>query len=282
LSEFQSGYLEIESYELVRYLLKETGQENSDTVNPAQLLGFLKLDFEIIDIKEALAKEISIIKQAPRAVLSFPDKIIVLDNNLQSNRHRFSVLHEIAHYVLPTHQNEFYICDDKDLNPSTQFSFEREANDFAADLLFLGDRFILEANSAEICAATVKKLAGKRQASFEATARRLVEKNIRPCMLIVFKMVPERCSIDPDLEQKWVVHYCIASKAFKTKYCSEVSGEVPPDVALQLTESNRDISDSIHRSIPISFSTVGKGINIDFDIEYFYNKHNIFAFLIPN
>ena len=279
MTEFQPGYLEIEPFELVRYLLKESGQENINAINPAQVLDFLKLDYEIIDLDIIIQEGTVFAKKSPRAILSFSDKMIIVDNKLNENQSRFSFLHEIAHYVLPTHQKELYVCDDKDLDISTQYLFEKEANDFAADLLFIGDRFILEANSERICAGTVKILAEKYKASFEATARRLVIKNIRPCMLIVFKMIKDRYSINTNLNRKWVVHYCISSKAFKTKYFSEVSGDVPREIVLQITEPNRDISDSINMEIPISTHTTGKKTN--FAIEYFYNQYNIFAFLVP-
>lgn len=280
MSEFQANYLEIAPYELVRYLLKESGQENADTVNPTQLLEFLKLDCEIIDLKKSFTNDVFNIKQTPRAVLSFSDRLIVIDKVLKPNRSRFSVLHEIAHYVLPSHQNELYVCDDKDIDSFTHITFEKEANDFAAELLFLGNRFVLQANSEKICALTVKKLAERYQASFESTARRLVEKNIRPCMFIVFKESIDKCGIDLNLDQKCGVNYCIASKSFKTRYFTEVSGEVPADVVLHLTKTNRDIAYSIRREIKITTKTMNKLES--FDIEYFTNSYNIFAFVLPN
>ena len=279
MTELQPDYSEIEPFELVRYLLKESGQEHINSINPAQMLDFLKLDYEILDL-DTITQEIRYLtKKSPRAVLSFSDKIIIVDSKLNENQSRFSILHEIAHYVLPSHQKKLYVCDDKDLDISTQYSIEKEANDFAADLLFMGDRFILDANSERICADTVKKLAEKYKASFESTARRLVTKNIRPCMLLVFRVINDRYAINTNLSKKWIVHYCISSKAFKTKYFSSARGEVPDEVVAQLTEQTRDISDSIKTERSITIHKTGK--KSDFTVEYFYNQYNIFALLVP-
>ena len=68
----------------------------------------------------------------------------------------FSVLHEIGNYVLPHHEHALYVCDDVGLSFATRLVMEKEANEFAANLLFLGDRFSVEANCRQIDAKTVK------------------------------------------------------------------------------------------------------------------------------
>ena len=47
-------------------------------------------------------------------------------------------------FVLPHHEHSLYVCDDIGLSPATRLVFEKEAGEFAADLLFLGDRFALD------------------------------------------------------------------------------------------------------------------------------------------
>ena len=194
-------------------------------------------------------------------------------------RARFSVLHEIAHYVLPRHQHALYLCDDADLAVNTQSVLEKEANAFATDLLFMGDRFTLEANSHQVCAATVKRLATKYDASFEATARRLVERNIRPCMLVVFRRESDRSIIDPDLPAKWVVRYSIASSAFSTFCFGEVQrGQVPVEIAAAVTADRRDIAASEMVEVPTKLTDGSVQV---FQGEFFSNHHNIFCLLIP-
>lgn len=278
MSEFKVSYLEIEPAELVGYLLRESGQVERNSVNPIQILDCLKLDCELIDLKTVFPPEIVSMPETLRAMLSFPDKLIAIDSSLSKEQLRFSVLHEIAHYTLPSHQYTFYLCNDKGMGFSTQLLFEKEANEFAANLLFMGDRFTLEANSQKICAATVKLLAEKYEASFVATARRLAEKNFKPCMLIVFKRKSDRSSVDSDYPLQWEVHYCFASASFKTQYFTRLSGLAPLEVVIQLTKPEIDITNSICKVVQIASAS---GEPSHFDAEFFTNKYNIFAFLLP-
>jgi len=206
---------------------------------------------------------------------------VAVDSRLSQMRRRFSVLHEIAHYVLPSHEYSLYLCDEQGLGFSARLSFEQEANAFAADLLFCGDRFTLEVNSNSISASTVKQLAGRYRASFEATSRRLVEKNVRPCMLIVFRPSPTKRSSDLDAEPLWEKRYCIASPRFSAEHFTD-SGRavVPGPIARDLTEPGRNIADSIiDREVGVN--TVG-GERSLFNAEFFFNQYNIFCFLKPS
>ena len=137
----------------------------------------------------------------------------------------------------------------------------------------MGNRFTLEANSQKISVETVKRLGEKYNVSFEATARRLVEKSFRPCMLVVFEKESDRSCIDLDLEQTWKVRYCIASPSFKVRYFTGVQGKVPSDVVVQLTKTIVDIADSVNKEIPIN--------KFKFKVEFFTNTYNIFAFFVP-
>ena len=175
-------------------------------------LKFASFDFQIELPEEAKA---SVGGGKPRALISFADRLVATDTELNESRTRFSVLHEIGHFVLPKHQHKLYLCDDQGLNLSARLVLEKEASEFAADLLFLGDRFSLEANSLPISALTVKELATKYRASFEATARRLVEKSFQSCMLVAFKQESAQSRIDVHQLPIWSVKYCIASPSFQ-------------------------------------------------------------------
>ena len=273
VGDFKANYLEIEPRELAHHLLTESGQQNRNALNPGNIIDLLKLKHVIFDFDSAFPSESFLIRVKPRAMLSFQDRLIASDNKLSPERMRFSVCHEVAHYVLPSHQYSFYLCDKKGLSFSTQSILEKEANEFAVNLLFMGDRFALEANSQKISAETVKRLGEKYNVSFEATARRLVEKSFRPCMLVVFEKESDRSCIDLDLEQTWKVRYCIASPSFKVRYFTGVQGKVPSDVVVQLTKTIVDIADSVNKEIPINKSK--------FKVEFFTNTYNIFAFFVP-
>jgi len=213
------------------------------------------------------------------ALISFADRLVATDATLSDKKTRFSVLHEIGHFVLPKHQHTLYVCDDQGLSLSTRLVLEKEANEFAADLLFLGDRFSLEANSREINAMTIKELAMKYRASFEATARRLVEKSFQQCMFVVFKQDATRARIDAAQSPTWSVRYCVASPSFRTRYVAEVKGVVPSEVAAVVAQPGRDIAQSVACEISLTLPT--EQSSRPFLAEFFCNQWNIFCLLTP-
>jgi hypothetical protein len=281
MTVFNASYLEIEPRELVRHLLRSAGQCDRECVNPQELLDFLKLKYLSFNFGRELPEEA---KKAvsggdtPRALLSFADRLVATDDGLDEKRARFSVLHEIGHYVLPHHEHALYVCDDFGLSFATRLVMEKEANEFAADLLFLGDRFSVEGNCRQINASTVKELANKYRASFEATARRLVENNFRPCMLVVFKPEQKRDSVNVDVVPTWSVRYCISSPTFKTTYFEKISGMVPAEAVMAVTRPGHDIADGFVCEIGIT----GHGVKETmFRAEFFSNTYNIFCLLTP-
>lgn len=281
MTTFRASYLEIEPRELVRHLLRSAGQCDRQCVNPRELLDFLKLDYTSFSFAAELPDEAkrSLMGATPRALLSFGDRLIATDESLDDNRARFSVLHEIGHYVLPNHEHALYLCDDIGLTYATRLVMEKEANEFAAELMFLGDRFSAEGNARPISAATVKELAGRYRASFEATARRLVEKSFRPSMLISFKQDDRRDVIDVDAAASWAVRYCVASPTFKTTYFEKVTGKAPPEAVAAATQPGRDIANGYvcEVGIPVLPDTEPK----PFRAEFFSNTYNVFCLLTP-
>jgi hypothetical protein len=281
MSDFSASYLEIEPRELVKYLLRETGQAQRDSVNPADFLELLGLEHLSLDFNLELPDDakVTVGRAMPRALISFDDRLVATDSGLKENRRRFSVLHEIGHFVLPNHEHKFYVCDDVGLSFATRLTLEREASDFAADLLFQGDRFALEANSQAVSASVVKTLAQKYRASYEATARRLVEKNFRPCMLVVFKKEPTTAGVDIDETPIWSVRYCVPSAVFKAQYFEKLSGTVATEVVGAVTQPGRDIADSFVREVSVRSSIDSKATQ--FQAEFFSNTFNIFCLLTP-
>ena len=281
MNGFSGRFLEIQPRELVRYLLQAAGQREREYVNPADLLAFLRLDYASFDFQLELPTEAkaTVGGAMPRALISFADRLVATDTNLRETQTRFSVLHEIGHYVLPEHQNALFVCDDQGLNLSTRLVLEKEASEFAADLLFLGDRFSLEANSHTMNAMTIKELANKYRASFEATARRFVEKSFQACMLVVFKQKSMQYQIDASRPPIWSVKYCIASPSFRTQYVEGLQGTVPPEIAAVVAQPGRDIAESVTCEIPITLPTDPAGK--PFHAEFFYNQWNVFCLLTP-
>lgn len=272
-----SGSFDIQPHELVAFLLRRTGQDAPGAVNAATLLDYLKLDYLSVDFRESLGTDLPRRTPLPRALVSFPDRLVAVDSALGARRARFSVLHEVAHYVLPTHQHALYLCDEDGLSSRTRLDFEIEANRFAADLLFKGRHFLLEASGETPTARTVKALATRYQASFESTARRLVETSLREIMLVVLDPIPGRPLLDPSLPTQWQVRYCATSPTFRTRHFASIHGEAPPEIVAALTTGTRDVADSITAPLEID----GKGGPTTFHAEWFFNQHSIMALLTP-
>jgi Zn-dependent peptidase ImmA (M78 family) len=275
--EFKASYLEIEPHELVHYLLRESGQQGRDAINPPDILDLLRLQHVTFDFEVELPHEIREEGVLPRALLCFDERLVATDRRLRGRRARFSVLHEIAHYVLPNHQHALYVCDDRGMRPWTRLRFEREANEFAAGLLFHGDRFTLETNSHVISAATVKLLAEKYRASYEATARRFVERSFRPCMLIIFEKKDRRAQISVDIEAVWTKKYTVASAPFKAAYFADIrSAVVSAETVAVVTAPGRDVGEGYRCNVTVRDQAGDRRL---FDGEFFYNRHNVFCFL---
>jgi len=269
--------MELEPAELVEYLLGESSQQNDKPTNPTELLDYLKLQFVMVDLAALLPGQ----KKSPRGVLSYADRIVGVDVSLQHNEHRarFTTLHEIGHYVLPTHQKGLYICDEQDLSFEAMIEIEKEANAFAADLLFKGDRFTREANDFAITAESIKMLAIKYDASFESAARRFVECNAHPCSLAVFARAAGSSVVDTTRPGRWQQRYTVSSAEFRTRYFRQLLGEVPADVIKKLVVSGRDFADSIDNEMTIAGAT---GEQHRLRVSFFTNHHCVFGLVQPS
>lgn len=277
-ADFTPGALDVQAHELVAHLLRATDQDAPGPVDTAALLARLRLSVLEFDFASNLPRALLAQTTSPRALLSFRDRLIALDENLKEPRARFSCLHEVAHYVLPNHQHTFYLCDERGMSQGTSLSLEAEANRFAADLMFKAGHFAREANDSKPSARTIKFLAHRYGASFEATARRLVETSLRPVMLMVFARDAIGILTNQDAAAKWQVRYCAASARFCARFFSELRGEVPSDVAQALEKGGGDIEQSIPGTIEIPDHALG---SLVFHVEWFWNTWNIMALVRP-
>jgi hypothetical protein len=271
-----ADYLELEMPELAEYLLRETGQLDDAPTNPTALLSYLNLQFVMVDLAALLPAQ----KKQPRGVLSYSDRIVGVDISLGTSAHRarFTTMHEVGHYVLPNHQNDLYICDDQDLSFEAMIETEQEANAFAAELLFKGDHFTRQANSCDVTPESIKTLALRFDASFEATARRFVERNARACSLATFAPAPGGGVIDTSRPGRWRHRYTISSAEFRTRYFRSLLGEVPAAVVKQLVVPGRDFAESINDEITVAAAT---GEEHRLRVSFFTNQHCVFGLVQP-
>jgi len=94
----------------------------------------------------------TLLAEAVRAMslraLYLPDqKRILLDNDLPPIKHRWNEAHEIGHDIIPWHAGMMLGDSEKELTRSCHAQMEAEANYAAGRLLFLGERFAVEAVS---------------------------------------------------------------------------------------------------------------------------------------
>lgn len=257
--------------ELVEHLLAETGQSEPGPTQVEPLLDLLRLSALSIDFAAELPEARTTSGEPVRALLDYQERLIATDAALGPKRSRFSSLHEIAHYVLPEHTGQIIFCGENDLGYRAVHAQEREANAFAAELQFKGRLFKLEMAALPISAATVKDIATTFDASFESSARHLVETSLRPCLFAVY----ERTATSDAPEQSTSVRYSVASPGFEQVYGSRFTDDDNELVAAVWT-TGRDIADSIEDNVDVE---TADGETTSFRAEYFFNGYNAFSLL---
>ncbi len=141
-----------------------------------------------------------------RAMLHLREQLVLVHPTLETHpeRYAWASLHEVGHYVLPEHREILFRCSWQDLSPLAQKWMETEANRFAANLVFQNDRFTKEAADKPLTMKAPLGLRDRYRVSFEAAIRQYVEKNPRPCALVVYR--PTRSGdVEPPLEVQYTV-----------------------------------------------------------------------------
>ena len=246
------------------------------------ILDYLELKQLSFDFME----ELELVPKVPekkdiRAILSFNDRTIATHSKLHKKRTTFSILHEVGHYILPEHIERLYLCSMEDLSYYTKLRLEAEANRLAANLIFQVDHFTEKANNYPLECKTITKLAAEYDASFEATARRYVEKHFSPCALIVYEKMNEYAD---DLEFNGLpvfeIQYTIASKLFRAKYFTKVLEEkiIPGQSMVYEAYKKLDATKTVEEEISINIIGTGE---IIFDSELFTNGYKVFRLVYP-
>jgi hypothetical protein len=270
---------DINSQDIIQALFEETGTDGPPTDAEA-IAEYLELmietfnhdDWKYDDWKPSLKT---------RAFLWPAKGLIGVHSTLTPKRRTFSVLHEIGHFVLPGHTvdlDEYGRIVDEASNLSVVSSIpqEIEANQFAADCLFQLDRFDREmVRSKQLNWANIKLAANRYNASFEATARRWVERSSQDCALVVFNPVARK----PDATLE--VMYTITSNSFEKTYFSrlERGQKVEEDSLLHkffygYSPYQEEREDNLH----VRFSPERV---IEFPMHLFSNSYRLFGLVTP-
>jgi hypothetical protein len=165
--------------------------EPSESPRPEKLLEYLGISTpEEIDV-EAIAAfcgatvRYDALKSSEARVIGFGDKAFITVNRSSTRgRERFSVGHELAHWLKDRGRVAFE-CDAKAMNGEwTGISRERLANRYAADLLLPLSMFVPRTRNRPITFGTAEELASTFETSLTATAIRLVENGPLPAMAV--------------------------------------------------------------------------------------------------
>lgn len=118
-------------------------------------------------------------------IVSKGKKNIILNEveNRNINRDRFTIAHEIGHYILPLHKNlQFddaidFNCDDK---------VECEANDFASELLIPEEHLLKDIKNEKLTINLIKRLAEKYNVSLVVMVRRILKYSDTEAIALIY------------------------------------------------------------------------------------------------
>jgi hypothetical protein len=130
-------------------------------------------------LKRALSKVLGIFSASAR--------LIYVDGSLGKSKQTFIKLHETGHGMLPWQRGIYAVVEDcsQTLDPDVAEAFDREANNFATEVLFQLDEFIKQARDDKFGLRSPLTLSKKFGASAYSAIRQYVTKSGKPCVVIV-------------------------------------------------------------------------------------------------
>jgi Zn-dependent peptidase ImmA (M78 family) len=103
---------------------------------------------------------------------------IFFNSGVPRPRQRFTIGHELGHFLLPWHRQIRFDCSSEDLSSKTKATWELEANTFSAELLMPHALLAHQLSpSAEFELAEVIRVRDAFGTSLESTIRRIVERS---------------------------------------------------------------------------------------------------------
>lgn len=203
----------------VRELLRLDKQyySSSDDSAVREVVNHLKVAGKQILARPALL--IDVIRKAQLSALWLPDrKRILIDAETPELKHRWYESHEVGHSLAPWHGEFLYGDSEETLSPMCREQLEAEANYAAGQLLFMMDRFTIEACDASMTIKSVRHLANKFGNTITSTLWRFVEEAHHKMPLVgIVTPNPRRSSSIPDSHHQ-ARKYCIESPAFKDQF----------------------------------------------------------------
>jgi Zn-dependent peptidase ImmA (M78 family) len=265
--------------DILETLLVEAGAAGDLPTSEIKLLSFLGLEQMSFDFMHELSF-LDTPQKPPgelRAALHLGEKVVATQTGLGDKRTRFSIFHEIGHCVLPDHREKLFVDTDLTLSWWTKARLEREANQFAADLLFQGKHFTERTLSSDISLKAVIDIAPEYGASYEAAFRRYTEEHVVPCALIVYDKVAK--NEDGYVEDDdYRVHYTITSRPFRKLYFSglRMTDETCKAAEIYGSEVLWSVGRMVEKELSVQCNEKDRW---HFETEIFSNGYKIFQFL---
>jgi hypothetical protein len=168
------------------------------------------------------------IKKMSLQALYIPDRRrILLDGSLPVKKHRWSEGHEILHSLLPWHEEVMHGDDRHTLTQRCHEQVEAEANYGTGRMLFLRDRFVVEARDLPAEIASIQSLHTDFGNTLSSTLWRFVEATgeQRPMIgMITCHPHPRRRPADFDAAKP--CRHCIQSGAFAAMFSRVTEAEI--------------------------------------------------------
>lgn len=214
--------------------------ELADLVRPDQIVGEIlrqNPDLPVPVPLEELAYLAGITKIEPLSSEGFEGTLIADANKARGAifysalsprpRQRFTIGHELGHFLLPWHRQTVFECTAADIRSKTNKEWERQANEFSSELIMPTDwvkRRLLALRDPEL--AHIFKLREEFQTSMEMTARRVVELSEYACAVVFSK--------------ENSVLYSVRSHYFTHSLCVKSGDRLPTKSPSRAQESDPD------------------------------------------
>lgn len=124
---------------------------------------------------------------------------IFYNGTVPRSRQKFTIGHELGHFLLPWHRQTTFECTAEDISNRARKDWEIQANQFSAELLMpkaLVKSRLHVMRDPEL--AHIQELSNQFEVSFEAAARRLVELSEYACAVVFSKDNVVRYSVKSD------------------------------------------------------------------------------------
>jgi Zn-dependent peptidase ImmA (M78 family) len=224
-------------------------------------------------IKSLGLRDVGQIQEQLRGLLFVPEQqVFVIDEQGYSKRINFVLGHEFGHWKLPSHRALLYKCTQFGLSRAARQQMEKEANYFSSEFGFMRSLFFEALESSPLSLSHIKDLSDMFEMSIEATFRRSVELETRPCALLSL-------IVNPNSEEKFLsIRYPAHSESFRKRF-----GTIGTDQTFAREHPlSRILTDPVSSVMGECRCEIAFGPKrIPLRAELWKNKWNIFALFQP-